>query len=163
GQGLAENASGNLTNKQVDFARNIHSAGTDLLTLINDILDLSKIESGTVTVEPEDITFHSLRDTVHRTFHHLAEARQLSFAIDIDPGLPRSFICDPKRLQQILKNLLSNAFKFTSQGYVTLSVRKVTSGWSADHAVLSHADDAVAFMVADTGIGIATEKQKLIF
>src|SRR5262249_41531349 len=154
---------GNLTNKQIEFAKNIHSAGTDLLTLINDILDLSKIESGTVTVEPEDITFHSLRDTVHRMFHHIAEQKGLSLTVEIDTSLPRSFNSDPKRLQQILKNLLSNAFKFTAQGYVSLNVREVTSGWSPDHPVLSKAGTAVAFMVADTGIGIAPEKQKLIF
>jgi len=163
GQQLGENVGKNLTSKQVEFARNIHSAGTDLLTLINDILDLSKIESGTVTVEPEEITFQSLRDTVHRTFHHIAENKSLAFNLEVDPSLPRSFISDPKRLQQVLKNLLSNAFKFTSHGYVSMSVRQVTSGWSPDHPTLSHTDSAVAFMVADTGIGIAPEKQKLIF
>jgi CheY-like chemotaxis protein len=163
GQQLAENVAGNLTTKQVDFARNIHSAGTDLLTLINDILDLAKIESGTVTVEPEDITFASLRDTVHRTFHHIAETRALVFNVEIDPTLPRTMTSDPKRLQQILKNLLSNAFKFTTQGFVSMSVRHVTSGWTPDHPVLGGAETAVAFMVTDTGIGIAPEKQKLIF
>jgi CheY-like chemotaxis protein/HAMP domain-containing protein len=163
GQQLGENVGGNLTARQIEFARNIHSAGTDLLTLINDILDLSKIESGTVTVEPEDITFGSLRDSVHRTFHHLAEAKGLAFNVDIDPALPRAFMCDPKRLQQILKNLLSNAFKFTAQGHVSMGVRHVTSGWSPDHPVLSASGAAVAFIVADTGIGIAPEKQKLIF
>jgi HAMP domain-containing protein/CheY-like chemotaxis protein/signal transduction histidine kinase len=163
GQQLAENVGGNLTLKQIDFAKNIHSAGTDLLTLINDILDLSKIESGTVTVEPEEITFGSLRETVHRTFHHIAETKGLSYQVDLDPALPRSFITDSKRLQQILKNLLSNAFKFTAQGSVSMSVRPATSGWSPDHAVLSHGGSAVAFTVTDTGIGIASEKQKLIF
>jgi HAMP domain-containing protein/CheY-like chemotaxis protein/signal transduction histidine kinase len=163
GQQLAENIGGNLTGRQIDFAKNIHSAGTDLLTLINDILDLSKIESGTVTVEPEEITFASLRDTVHRTFHHIGETKGLAFNVDIDPALPRTFTTDPKRLQQILKNLLSNAFKFTAQGYVAMAVRHVTSGWSADHPALSAAGSAIAFVVADTGIGIAPEKQKLIF
>jgi CheY-like chemotaxis protein len=163
GQQLAENVGGNLTTKQVDFARNIHSAGTDLLTLINDILDLSKIESGTVTVEPEEITFSSLRDTVHRTFHHIAETRVLAFNVEIDPALPRTMTSDPKRLQQILKNLLSNAFKFTAQGFVSMSIRHATSGWTLDHPVLGSAETAVAFMVTDTGIGIAPEKQKLIF
>jgi CheY-like chemotaxis protein len=165
GQQLADNGAGNLSSKQIEFARNIHSAGTDLLTLINDILDLSKIESGTVTVEPEEITFASLRDNIHRTFHHIAEAKGLAFNVEIDPALPRAFMSDSKRLQQILKNLLSNAFKFTAQGYVSMSVRRVTSGWAPDHPVLSSAQSAsaVAFMVADTGIGIASEKQKLIF
>ncbi len=163
GQQLAENVAGNLTGKQVDFAKNIHSAGTDLLTLINDILDLSKIESGTVTVEPEEITFANLRDTVHRTFHHVAENKGLVFALDIDATLPRALVSDPKRLQQILKNLLSNAFKFTAQGSVGMSVRLASSGWNVDHPVLGHAASAVAFAVTDTGIGIAPEKQKLIF
>src|SRR5205807_350391 len=106
--------SGNLTGKQIDFAKTIHSAGSDLLTLINDILDLSKIESGTVTIEPEDMPFLSLRDAVHRAFHHIAENKNLAFNVEIDPALPQSFTSDSKRLQQILKNLLSNAFKFTS-------------------------------------------------
>jgi CheY-like chemotaxis protein/signal transduction histidine kinase/HAMP domain-containing protein len=163
GQQLAENVAGNLLPKQIEFARNIHSAGTDLLTLINDILDLSKIESGTVTVEPEEIPFYTLRDTVHRNFHHIAETKALSFNVDIDSELPRTFISDSKRLQQILKNLLSNAFKFTAQGFVSMSVRQVNAGWSPDHPVLSKSNSAVAFMVTDTGIGIAPEKQKLIF
>jgi len=163
GQQLAQNASGNLTPKQTDFARNIHSAGTDLLTLINDILDLSKIESGTVTVEPEEIGFVSLRDTVHRMFHHLAEGKNLAFEVEIDPELPRSFVSDPKRLQQILKNLLSNAFKFTAQGKVSMTLRPVESGWTSDHPMLNAASAVVAFAVTDTGIGIAPEKQRLIF
>ncbi len=164
GQQLGENIGGNLTNTQVDFAKNIHSAGTDLLTLINDILDLSKIESGTVTVEPEEISFTQLRDTVHRMFHHVAETKSLSFNVDLDNDLPRALVSDPKRLQQILKNLLSNAFKFTAQGSVAMSMRVVTSGWNVDHPILGHTSSpVVAFTVTDTGIGIAPEKQKLIF
>jgi signal transduction histidine kinase/DNA-binding response OmpR family regulator/HAMP domain-containing protein len=160
---LRENNTGKLSTKEVEYAGNIHSAGNDLLTLINDILDLSKIESGTVTVEAEEILFSSLRENVARTFRHEADAKNLVFSIDIDPSLPPSFSSDPKRLQQILKNLLSNAFKFTAQGHVSLSVRHVTSGWSPDHSVLRRSQRAVAFSVADTGIGIAPEKQKLIF
>jgi HAMP domain-containing protein/CheY-like chemotaxis protein len=163
GQQLADNAGGNLTAKQIDFARNIHSAGTDLLTLINDILDLSKIESGTVTVEAEEITFNELRDTVQRTFHHVAEAKNLGFHVEIDNALPRTFSSDPKRLQQILKNLLSNAFKFTAQGQVTMRVESVSAGWSNDHPILRFVPSAVAIEVSDTGIGIAPEKQRLIF
>jgi CheY-like chemotaxis protein/signal transduction histidine kinase len=163
GQQLAENPSGNLAAKQVDFARNIHSAGTDLLTLINDILDLSKIESGTVTVEAEEITFKSLRDSVERTFHHLAESKNLAFQVEIDRMLPRTFTSDPKRLQQILKNLLSNAFKFTAQGQVKMRIEQVTTGWSSEHPVLHAAPAAIAIAVSDTGIGIAPEKQRLIF
>src|SRR5262249_19804931 len=131
GQQLAENTAGNLSPKQVEFSRNIHSAGTDLLTLINDILDLSKIESGTVTVEAEELSFISLRDSVQRIFHHIAESKGLPFQINIHGTLPRTFTSDPKRLQQILKNLLSNAFKFTAQGQVSMSIRPVESGWSA--------------------------------
>jgi HAMP domain-containing protein/signal transduction histidine kinase/DNA-binding response OmpR family regulator len=163
GQQLVENAAGNLSAKQVDFARNIHSAGTDLLTLINDILDLSKIESGTVTVEPEEIPFSSLRDSVARTFHHLAESKSLAFRVDIDSSLPKAFTSDPKRLQQILKNLLSNAFKFTSQGQVVMRVKPAASGWSTDHPILRFTPAAVSIEVSDTGIGIAPEKQRLIF
>jgi HAMP domain-containing protein/CheY-like chemotaxis protein/signal transduction histidine kinase len=163
GQQLADNAGKNLTGKQVEFARNIHSAGTDLLTLINDILDLSKIESGTVTVEAEEIAFSALRDNAVRTFHHIAESKSLSFHIEIDRSLPRHFTSDPKRLQQILKNLLSNAFKFTAQGQVTMRVRPAATGWSADHPILGFSMSAVAFDVIDTGIGIAPEKQRLIF
>ena len=160
---LRENTSGKLSSKEVDYAGNIHSAGNDLLTLINDILDLSKIESGTVTVEAEEILFSALRENVARTFRHEADSKNLAFTIDIDSALSPSFSSDPKRLQQILKNLLSNAFKFTAQGHVSLSVRHVTSGWTPDHSVLRHSHRAVAFSVADTGIGIAPEKQKLIF
>jgi CheY-like chemotaxis protein/signal transduction histidine kinase len=163
GQQLAENPTGNLVTRQVDFAKNIHSAGTDLLTLINDILDLSKIESGTVTVEAEEIPFASLRDIVQRTFHHLAESKNLHFKVEIDRTLPRSFTSDPKRLQQILKNLLSNAFKFTATGHVRMRVRQVTGGWSSDHPVLQQVATAIGIEVSDTGIGIAPEKQKLIF
>jgi HAMP domain-containing protein/signal transduction histidine kinase/DNA-binding response OmpR family regulator len=163
GQQLAENSARNLSPKQVDFAKNIHSAGTDLLTLINDILDLSKIESGTVTVEAEEIAFSSLRDSVERNFHHLAEAKNLTFHVDIDNTLPRVFTSDPKRLQQILKNLLSNAFKFTSQGQVAMRVQSVAAGWSPDHPVLRFAPGVIAIEVKDTGIGIAPEKQRLIF
>jgi HAMP domain-containing protein/CheY-like chemotaxis protein len=163
GQQLAENSGGHLLPKQVEFAKNIHSAGSDLLTLINDILDLSKIESGTVTVDAEQVTFVSVRDSLHRMFHHVAESKGLAFRIDIDPDLPRACVTDSKRLQQILKNLLSNAFKFTSRGHVTLMVREVSDGWSSDHPVLGAAVPVIAFAVTDTGIGIPASKQKLIF
>jgi HAMP domain-containing protein/CheY-like chemotaxis protein/signal transduction histidine kinase len=163
GQQLADNTGGNLTPRQTEFARNIHSAGTELLTLINDILDLSKIESGTVTVEPEEIAFASVRDNVGRSFHHVAESKNLAFHVEIDTALPRTFTTDPKRLHQILKNLLSNAFKFTAQGQVAMRVQPATFGWSPDHPVLRFAPKVIAIEVTDTGIGIAPEKQKLIF
>jgi HAMP domain-containing protein/CheY-like chemotaxis protein/signal transduction histidine kinase len=163
GQQLTENPDGNLTGKQVEFARTIHGAGTDLLNLISDILDLSKIESGTVTVEAEDILTTNLLETVGRPFRHEAENRQLTFDVAIDPHLGRSIYTDSKRLQQVLKNLLSNAFKFTAEGGVRLSVSAALGGWSAEHPVLNHSPAVVAFEVSDTGIGIPQDKQKLIF
>jgi signal transduction histidine kinase len=139
GQQLADNPDQNLTAKQVDFARTIHGAGSDLLNLISDILDLSKIESGTVTVDAEEIGFANVVEAVARPFRHEAEARHLSFAVSIDPMLGRTILTDSKRLQQVLKNLLSNAFKFTAQGEVRLSVSSATSGWNPAHPVLSQA------------------------
>jgi len=163
GQQLTDNPDRNLSPKQVEFARTIHAAGTDLLNLISDILDLSKIESGTVTVDAEEISFVTLRDMVARPFRHEAEARQLSFSVDLDSNLGRSVTTDSKRLQQVLKNLLSNAFKFTAQGGVRLSISAAQVGWTTDHPLLSQAPAVVAFEVSDTGIGIPLEKQKLIF
>ncbi|MHB8951687.1 MAG: response regulator [Pirellulaceae bacterium] len=163
GQQLAGNAGGNLTAKQVDFARNIHSAGSDLLTLINDILDLSKIESGTVTVEVEELSFAALRESVDSSFRHVAESKNLALRMDFDPTLPRSFTTDSKKLKQVLKNLLSNAVKFTGQGSVTMRVQMAADGWTPDHRVLSRAGQVIAMSIIDTGIGIAQDKQKLIF
>jgi CheY-like chemotaxis protein/signal transduction histidine kinase len=163
GQQLSENADQNLTARQVEFAKTIHGAGTDLLNLISDILDLSKIESGTVTVESEDLLFTHLRETVERNFRHEAEARKLTFLTDFDAQLGRQITTDSKRLMQVLKNLLSNAFKFTAQGSVRLHVGVAKSGWTADHPILSQAPAVVEFAVTDTGIGIAPEKQRIIF
>jgi HAMP domain-containing protein/CheY-like chemotaxis protein len=163
GQQLTENPEGNLSARQVEFARTIHGAGTDLLNLISDILDLSKIESGTVTVEAEEIAFTSLVDAVARPFRHEAESRGLSFDVQVDPNLGRSITTDSKRVQQVLKNLLSNAFKFTQQGGVWLKVSAANDGWSADHPVLSQSPMVAAFQVSDSGIGIPQEKQKIIF
>ncbi|UZF95608.1 HAMP domain-containing protein (plasmid) [Bosea sp. NBC_00550] len=163
GQQLGENPDRNLSDKQVEFARTIHAAGTDLLNLISDILDLSKIESGTVSVEAEEIFFTSLLDIITRSFRHEAENRRLSFAVELSPDLDRSFITDSKRLQQILKNLLSNAFKFTEKGSVALKVSPVSGGWSPDNASLRHAPAVIAFEVSDSGIGISTDKQRIIF
>ncbi len=163
GQQLTENPEGNLSGKQVEFARTIHGAGTDLLNLISDILDLSKIESGTVTVDAQEVFFSNLVDMIARPFRHEAENRQLDFDVNLDPSLGRTITTDTKRLQQVLKNLLSNAFKFTAQGGVRLTVNAAAGGWSAEHPVLSQAPGVVAFEVSDTGIGIPQEKQKIIF
>ncbi|HXU20048.1 MAG TPA: response regulator, partial [Verrucomicrobiae bacterium] len=163
GQQLTDNPDRNLSPKQVEFARTIHAAGTDLLNLISDILDLSKIESGTVSVEAEEVFFSSLLDMVARPFRHEAENRRFTFEVRTEPSLSRGLVTDSKRLQQVLKNLLSNAFKFTEQGSVCLSVSAVASGWSQDHPVLSTAPSVIAFEVSDTGIGIPPEKQRIIF
>ena len=163
GQQLAENPDGSLNAKQVEFARTIHGAGTDLLNLISDILDLSKIESGTVSVEAEEIFFGTLLETVARPFRHEAENRKLTFEATNDPRMGRSLVTDSKRLQQVLKNLLSNAFKFTEQGTVKLTVSSASNGWTSDHPILSGAGSVIAFQVLDTGIGIPPEKQRIIF
>jgi HAMP domain-containing protein/CheY-like chemotaxis protein/signal transduction histidine kinase len=163
GQQLGDNPDGNLTGKQVEFARTIHGAGTDLLNLISDILDLSKIESGTVSVEAEEVFFSSLLDMIGRPFRHEAENRNLNFELLTDPRLNKSLITDSKRLQQVLKNLLSNAFKFTEKGGVRLAVSVADQGWSGDHPILSRATAVISFEVADTGIGIPQEKQRIIF
>ncbi len=163
GQQLAENPEGNLEPKQIEFARTIHGAGTDLLNLISDILDLSKIESGTVTVDAEEIFFSNVLETVARPFRHQAESQGLSFEVQIDHQLGRSIVTDSKRLQQILKNLLSNALKFTAQGSVRLRVVPALTGWRADNVALNQASTVVAFEVTDTGVGIPVEKQKIVF
>jgi CheY-like chemotaxis protein len=163
GQQLAENPDGSLTPKQVEFARTIHGAGTDLLNLISDILYLSKIESGTVSVEAEEVFFGAVLEAVARPFRHEAENRKLFFDVIADPNMGRSLVTDSKRLQQVLKNLLSNAFKFTEQGSVRLTVSSVDGGWSSEHPVLNGAGSVIAFQVSDTGIGIPAEKQRIIF
>ncbi|HEX5209106.1 MAG TPA: response regulator, partial [Steroidobacteraceae bacterium] len=163
GQQLSQNSEGNLTGRQVEYARTIHSAGTDLLNLITDILDLSKIESGTVTVEYEELSFGTLRETIERSFRHEAETRKLAFTLEFEERLARSMTTDSKRLLQILKNLLSNAFKFTERGGVRLHVAAATGGWSIDHPTLSQSGTVIEFSVSDTGIGIPLEKQRIIF
>jgi HAMP domain-containing protein/signal transduction histidine kinase/DNA-binding response OmpR family regulator len=158
---LASNQQGNLNEKQVDFARTINSAGTDLLSLINDILDLSKIESGTVSIEIGDMPLTHLRQHMERTFRQLASDKGLGFTIQVDPKLPETVRTDEKRLQQIVLNLLSNAFKFTSEGGVMLSLKAVSG--DAGNGIVKPANDGLAISVTDTGIGIPKDKQKLIF
>ncbi|HEU5435049.1 MAG TPA: response regulator, partial [Telluria sp.] len=162
-QQLGDNPSGNLSSNQVEYAKTIHGSGSDLLTLINDILDLSKIESGTVTLEVSETRFRVLSTYVERTFRHMAEAKLVKFFIDLDQSLPAGMMTDTTRLQQILKNLLSNAFKFTAHGEVRLNIGVVRGGWSSDHQFLGHADAVIAFSVTDTGVGISSDKLQLIF
>jgi len=163
GQQLSENHDGNLTPKQVEFARTVHAAGSDLLNLISDILDLSKIESGTVSVEVEEILFANLLEKVGRSFRHEAENRKLTFEVTSDQNLDRTIVTDSKRLQQILKNLLSNAFKFTEHGGVRLHVSAAPAGLNTERPILRTAPSVIAFEVSDTGVGIPAEKQKIIF
>jgi signal transduction histidine kinase/DNA-binding response OmpR family regulator len=160
---LSDNPQGNLNDKQVEFARTINSAGSDLLNLINDILDLSKIESGTVTIEVGEMPLANLKQHMERTFRQLAADKGLDFNVKFDPKLPETIRTDEKRLQQVVLNLLSNAFKFTSKGDVTLAVRPAKKGWTSDHPELGNAGGAIEIAVTDTGIGIPDEKQKLIF
>ena len=160
---LSENKEANLTLKQVEYASTIYAAGTDLLNLINEILDLAKIESGTMTVEIGEVVLTTLRDDIERNFQHVAQSKGVGFTVELDTNLPRAINIDEKRLQQVLRNLLSNAFKFTAQGQVSLRIDSVTQGWSPDQEVLNRAGAAIAFSVSDTGIGIPAEKQKLIF
>ena len=160
-QELAENPDGNLLPKQVEYATIIRSSGSDLLKLINDILDLSKIESGTVTLEISDWPLTELEPLLERTFRHVAEVTKLAFTIDLDPSLPPTIPTDPQRLQQILNNLLSNAFKFTEKGKVQFHATPATGGWTSPD--LDGADGVVALTVTDTGIGIPTDMQRSIF
>ncbi|MDP8917158.1 MAG: response regulator, partial [Pseudomonadota bacterium] len=160
---LAGNSQGNLTEKQVEFAKNIHDAGADLMGLINDILDLSKIESGTVTLDIGELSLGQLKEQTQRMFAQIAQEKKLDFQVELAEDLPRSMYTDDKRLQQIIKNLLSNAFKFTEQGSVKMSVSRAQGGWSVANDHLDKAGQVLAISVSDTGIGIPEEKQRLIF
>ena len=160
---LSRNSESNLTPKQVDFARTIHSSGNDLLNLINDILDLSKIESGTVVVDVGEVNVRELGEYVLRTFRHVADNKRLDFDVEATEGMPRAIHTDAKRLQQILKNLLSNAFKFTERGKVSLTMSAAESGWNRENETLNRAKMVLALSVHDTGIGIQPDKQQIIF
>jgi HAMP domain-containing protein/CheY-like chemotaxis protein/signal transduction histidine kinase len=160
---LSSNPDGNLTPKQVEFARTIRGSGKDLLKLINDILDLSKIESGTVSLDVGEVHFEEMRQTMERTFRHMAEGKGVSFKIEVDGRVPDAVRTDAQRLDQVLKNLLSNAFKFTDRGFVTLRVAPVTAGWSPENQSLNRAESVLAFSVSDSGIGIPADKQTTIF
>jgi signal transduction histidine kinase/CheY-like chemotaxis protein/HAMP domain-containing protein len=147
---LLENESGNLTDKQLEFARTIRAAGSDLLELINDILDLSKIEAGKMDLLPAELRVSDISAYVRSTFEPVAADKGLALDVVLDKDVPRLIVTDQQRLQQILRNLLSNAFKFTAQGGVTLRVARA-------------GDDAITFAVTDTGIGIAEDKLAVIF
>jgi hypothetical protein len=158
---LSENQDGNLTGQQVDFARTIHAAGSDLLQLINDILDLSKVEAGKMDVNPADLQLAALVDYVDATFRPMAEDKGLGFSVDVHDGTPDRLYVDEQRLEQILRNLLSNAVKFTSLGDVRLTIAQ--AGEVEFAGALRGASDVVAFAVSDTGVGIAKQKLGTIF
>jgi CheY-like chemotaxis protein/HAMP domain-containing protein/GAF domain-containing protein len=160
---LAENHDTNLTPKQVQFAETVYSSGNDLLSLINDILDLSKIESGMMAVEIAQVQFDEICDMLNRSFHQMGTDKGLEFTIERTPNLPSMILTDNKRLQQILKNLLSNAIKFTERGKVSLSIRVDERRMPFEIDTLNHSDMVIAFSVTDTGIGIPLDKQMIIF
>jgi signal transduction histidine kinase/CheY-like chemotaxis protein len=160
---LTENPEKNLTEKQIEFARTINSSGGDLLALINEILDLSKIESGAMRVEVDQLQLPLLEENLRRTFAPVAEDKGLDFIIKFDKALPPQIYTDALRLQQVLFNLLSNAFKFTETGMVSVRARVATDGWSKSHPVLATTEQVIAFTITDTGIGISPENQKIIF
>jgi signal transduction histidine kinase/CheY-like chemotaxis protein len=160
---LAENEDRMLTPRQVEFAQTIHSAGNDLLSLINDILDLSKVEAGRMEVDLAPVAPSDIGEDAERAFRQVAEEKGLHFSVNIDPALPQSILSDEQRLGQILKNLLSNAFKFTHAGEVTLSVGHAPPDRTYDSEALRGADGVIAFTVEDTGVGIPDDKLNLIF
>ena len=162
---LSDNKEQNLSDKQVEYAKTIYASGGDLLTLINEILDLSKVEAGKMQVEPRDIGFGSIQEFVERSFRPVADDKGLDFAVKLDGGLPPIIRSDPQRLQQILKNLLANAFKFTDSGSVELRIAAAERSQMqfANDTLQAHQGRIIGFGVVDTGIGIAKEKQKLIF
>jgi signal transduction histidine kinase/CheY-like chemotaxis protein/HAMP domain-containing protein len=161
---LSENRDGNLSLKQVEYAGTIHQSGSDLLVLINEILDLAKIESGTMTIEPTEIMLTDLRDHVQGLFAQVAEERRLEFTVELARDLPTSLVSDGTRLKQVLRNLLSNAFKFTERGKVTVRMFEARpSEWSMDSESLNRSRRVIGFSVIDTGIGIPKDKQKIVF
>jgi HAMP domain-containing protein/CheY-like chemotaxis protein/GAF domain-containing protein len=160
---LAQNNEDNLTPKQVQFAETIHSSGADLLSLINDILDLSKIESGMMAIDIGDVQFGDVVGQLERSFSQVAQDKKLEFVVERDLNLGASMRTDDKRLQQVLKNLLSNAFKFTEQGQVTLRIEPARQHGRFNQESLNRAEEVIAFSVIDTGIGIAPDKQRIIF
>src|SRR6266550_2588647 len=158
---LSDNQDGNLTGQQVDFARTIHAAGSDLLQLINDILDLSKVEAGKMDVNPAELPLTALVDYVDATFRPMAEDKGLSFSVQVRSGTPARLYIDEQRLEQIIRNLLSNAVKFTAAGDVRLTIgraNRVEFG-----GALRGASNVIEFAVSDTGVGIARNKLSTIF
>jgi signal transduction histidine kinase len=160
---LADNPDQNMTATQVEYASVILASGRDLLDLLNSILDLAKVESGTALIETVETPVEQIRSGLLREFGPVARAKGLEFSIDLAPGAPADIVTDPQRLSQILKNLLANAFKFTDSGQVELTIDSARTGWSPETTSLAVARSVVAFTVRDTGIGIEKEQQQLMF
>ena len=160
---LAENEAMTLTDKQIEYAETIHASGIELLDLINEILDLSKVESGKMSIENTDISIKEIKEWAERNFSQLAVTKALNFEVMVERSIPQIIRTDEKRLQQILKNLLSNAFKFTERGGVRLDISMAETGWRLDQESLNNADTVIAFAVTDSGIGIPAGKHKVIF
>ncbi|HVD60162.1 MAG TPA: HAMP domain-containing protein [Gemmatimonadaceae bacterium] len=160
---LTDNKEGNLTAKQVEYAKTIHSSGSDLLSLINDVLDIAKVEAGKMEVNPSDVSIRELSETLHRSFDAVATEKKLGFTVDTAPDVPETIRTDGQRLEQVLRNLLSNAFKFTTEGSVAVNVRRADKTRRFAHPALDASPTVLAFSVTDTGIGIPKDKQRLIF
>ncbi|MFD2163552.1 HAMP domain-containing protein [Paradesertivirga mongoliensis] len=159
-QQLFENHEGNLTEKQIRYAKTIHSCGDDLIQLINDILDLSKIESGVISADIMPVSFKEIASFVESTFKPISETKNLNFEIDVDESLPEILETDIQRLNQILKNLLSNAFKFTEKGSIRLKMQRPKAG---QRNPLTGINEVIAFSIEDSGIGISKKTQGIIF
>ncbi|MDP9068120.1 MAG: HAMP domain-containing protein [Actinomycetota bacterium] len=160
---LGDNDEKNLTDKQIEFAKTIHNAGADLLSLINDILDLSKVEAGKMDVNPHDVRLAALADNIEQSFRPVADQKGLSFEVNISEGAGTSITTDEQRLQQILNNLLSNAFKFTTEGGVRVDIDRAPAGMRFLNDQLDRTEKVIGFAVTDTGIGVAEDKLRLIF
>jgi len=160
---LSENKENNLTSEQIKYASTVHSTGQDLLTLINEILDLSKVEAGKMSIEPQEILLPQINEYLEHNFRPMAEHKNLNFTVNADPRLPKTVFTDNNRLQQILKNLLSNAIKFTEKGEVIMDIRAVEKDRIFGVETLDRSQTVLAFSVKDTGIGIPVEKQNIIF
>jgi signal transduction histidine kinase/HAMP domain-containing protein/ActR/RegA family two-component response regulator len=160
---LEDNPDGNMSETQVEYASVIHASGNELLALLNGILDLAKVESGTVEAEITDVPVAPLRMALLREFEPVAHDKKLAFSIDVAPDCPDVIVTDAQRLRQILKNLIANAFKFTERGEVQIRIGRSGGGWSRDNRALATAPSVVAIAVRDSGIGIDEEQQRRIF
>ncbi|CAN5526473.1 HAMP domain-containing protein [soil metagenome] len=160
---LADNSDENLSDKQVEFARTIHTAGSDLLALISDILDLSKIEAGKMDVHPIDINLGEIKEYVEHAFIPMAQEKGLHFIVDVGDDMPPTIFTDQQRLQQVIKNLLSNAIKFTDDGEVKLALHAAPTHQPFVNEALNRAERVIALSVTDTGIGVPADQLRLIF